>query len=48
MPRRSTRPSGSGGSLAPRRCCTLLLYGKEKGHVPDGKVACDLGRGGEI
>src|ERR1022692_1691355 len=30
------------------RCCTLQLYGVEKGHCPDRGVASDLGRGGEI
>jgi hypothetical protein len=34
MPRRSRRSSGSGGSLVRRRCCTLLLYGIDKGHIP--------------
>ena len=38
----------SGGNLARSRCCTLLLYGREKGHVPPWGVASDLGRGGRI
>ena len=42
MPGRSRRSSGSAGSLARRRCCTLLLYGIRKGHVPSWEVACEL------
>ena len=29
--------SGSGGSLARKRCCTSLLYGIDKGHIPRWK-----------
>jgi len=42
------RSSGSVSNSIRSRSCTLLLYTIEKGHVPRGGVAFDLGRGGGI
>jgi hypothetical protein len=42
MRTRSGRSGGSQGSSAPSRCCTLLLYETQRGHLRRSQVACEL------
>jgi integrase len=37
-----------GSSSGRNRCCTSLLYGLKKGHLPDKEMASELGRGDRI